>query len=344
MREAVVLDGRRGEGGGQILRSALALSVATGRPFRLEHVRARRRQPGLLRQHLTAVHAAAAVGRAQVEGAVLGSRTLAFTPTDLCTGEHVFDVGSAGSTSLVIQAALPPLLAASAPSTLVVTGGTHAKAQPPFEFLDRVWLGALRRVGAVAAARLVRPGFFPAGGGRIEVAVGPSAGWRELDLVAAGAPVAVQARAYVSALPRAIAERELAVVGRRLGWPSSALDLVEVEQPQGPGNAVVLLQEHEHAADVAGALGAPGVPAERVAAEAVGQARSWQRAGLPVGPWLADQLMVPLALGAGGRYRTGILSSHARTNRETVQAFLGDVIEVHTIAPGVVDVVVRGRR
>src|SRR6185369_8211050 len=170
----IALDGSQGEGGGQILRSALALSLVTGTPFRIDNIRARRARPGLMRQHLTAVEAAAAVGAARTSGAALGSRSLTFAPTTVKAGEHTFSVGTAGSATLVLQTVLPSLLTADRPSSLVLEGGTHNPSSPPFDFLAKAFLPIVAGMGAQVEATLERPGFYPAGGGRFRVTVAPA--------------------------------------------------------------------------------------------------------------------------------------------------------------------------
>src|SRR5262245_2007058 len=164
MRDWITIDGSAGEGGGQILRTALALSLVTARPFRIERIRAGRPKPGLLRQHLTAVQAAAKVGAARISGAEVGSLELTFEPTGLRGGAYDFAVGTAGSATLVLQTLLPALLRAREPSQLTIEGGTHNPYAPPFDFLARTFLPVLRRMGAAIEARLEAPGFYPAGG------------------------------------------------------------------------------------------------------------------------------------------------------------------------------------
>ena len=162
----ITIDGSAGEGGGQILRSSLALSLVTGQPFRMERIRAKRQKPGLLRQHLTAVEAAKAVGCAEVSGETLGSQTLDFRPGPVTPGNYRFAVGTAGSATLVLQTVLPALLTASDPSTLTLEGGTHNPLAPSFDFLDRCFMPLIHRMGPSVELELKRPGFFPAGGGR----------------------------------------------------------------------------------------------------------------------------------------------------------------------------------
>ncbi len=330
----VTIDGSVGEGGGQILRSALALSLATGRPFRMENIRAGRKKPGLLRQHLACVKIAGQIGRAHVEGAELGSTTLVFEPNGCFGGRYEIQVGTAGSTSLVLQAVLPALLFADGPSELVVEGGTHAKSAPPFEFLRDAWMPQLARMGAQVETRMERAGFFPAGGGRVYVRVEPLKDPKPLDLVDRGERTAVEGLAHVARLPRTVGERELAVVRTRFGWDDASLRVKE-HQSAGPGNALVLRIAHEHVTEVFVAYGAVGIPAEAVAKRACRDARNWMKAEAPVGVHLADQLMLPLALAAGGRYRAVGMTPHARTNIDTLALFLGETIVAEPVDGGV---------
>ncbi len=343
MTDWVTIDGSRGEGGGQILRSALALSLATGRPFRAENIRAGRKKPGLLRQHLTCVRLATQIGYACVEGAELGSPTLTFEPQGCAPGTYHVQVGTAGSTSLVTQAVLPALMFAEGPSELIIEGGTHARQAPPFEFLRDAWMPLMERMGVKVEAELERPGFFPKGGGRLHVRVEPAQEPQPLELLERGAHRSFRATALVARLPRHIGERELAVVGKRLGWQTKDLVVEEREDSAGPGNALVLRVAHEHVTEVFAAFGAVGVPAERVARRVCNAARDWMRSDVPVGAHLADQLMLPLALGAGGVYRTSALTQHSQTNVAVIEQFLGPTIDVQAVADEAVAVHVKGR-
>ncbi len=312
--EPLRIDGAEGEGGGQIVRTALGLSLVTGRPFRLVNIRARRGRPGLLRQHLTAVEAAARIGDARVEGARPRSATLDFEPRTVEPGAHSFDVGSAGSATLVLETVLPALLLANGPSRLTIFGGTHNPLAPPFDFLARVFVPALARLGAKVRVDLVRHGFYPAGGGEIRAEIAPSP-LAPLLLTERGRIVHRRAEALVSNLPIAIAERELRVVG----WEDAAARPVE---SAGPGNVVMLHVEAEHASELVTGFGAKGVPAQRVAEGALAEMERYLAADVPVGEHLADQLLVPMALTGGGGFRTLELSSHARTNAALVARFL----------------------
>jgi len=326
-----VIDGSRGEGGGQILRTTLAVSLVAGVPVRIVRIRAGRKRPGLGRQHLTAVRAAAEIGRAVVEGAELGSTEIVFRPRGVVPGTRRFSVGTAGSTTLVLQTVLPALLQADAPATLLLEGGTHNPGAPPFEFLARTFLPLLARLGPRVHAVLERPGFFPAGGGRIRVEVEPAERLAPLHLADRGEIRRVEARAVVARLPRSIAERELAVVRDRLGWPIERLSAEEVVDSAGPGNVILLAIESEQVTEVVTGFGERGIRAETVAEIACREARAYLESGAPVGPHLADQLLLPLALAGGGSFVTGPPTRHTRTNLEVVRDLLGVRIDATPI-------------
>ena len=334
----LTIDGSAGEGGGQILRTSLALSLVTGKPFRIEKIRAGREKPGLLRQHLTAVNAAAAVGRAEVQGAALGSRELLFQPGEPAPGVYSFAVGTAGSTTLVLQTILPALLTARGPSTVTLEGGTHNPFAPPYDFLARAFLPLLSRMGAEVAATLERPGFYPAGGGKIVVRVKPCDRLSGLDLLERGEIRGRRARAVVAGLPRHIAERELRLIGKKLSWGPECLEAVTAPEACGPGNIVTIEVESEHVTDVFTGFGERGVAAEKVASNAVDSTREYLAAGVPVGPQLADQLLLPLAMAGGGSFRTLPLTRHATTNVEVIGKFLEVEITADKVAEQVWEV------
>ena len=181
----ITIDGSQGEGGGQVLRSSLALSLVLGRPFAIEKIRAGRKKPGLLQQHLTAVLAAADVGNAEVQGAALGSRRLEFRPGPVRSGNYAFRVGTAGSATLVLQTVLPALLSAEGESNLVLEGGTHNPMAPPVDFLVKAYLPLVNRLGPRVDLQVVRPGFYPAGGGKFTVRVQPAKQLGRLELLIA---------------------------------------------------------------------------------------------------------------------------------------------------------------
>lgn len=315
----LTLDGSMGEGGGQVLRSALALSLVTGAPFRIVGVRSKRTKPGLLRQHLTALRMAAMVSSAEVSGAVLGSAEVTFRPGRLCAGAYRLAIGSAGSTALVLQTVLLPLLHAAGPSTVTVEGGTHAPSAPCFDYLSTVFVPALAEMGARVSLAMARPGFFPAGGGEVTATLEPSK-LGAFHRVVRGAVQSMTATAMVAAVPGEVAQRELATLATRFG---SALSLrpLWITGSCGPGNAVLLQCECAGARELFAAYGEKGVAAERVASGVADEAASWLASEAPVGAHLADQMLLPMALGAGGRFVTVEPTMHSRTHAEVIARF-----------------------
>jgi len=325
--QTITIDGSAGEGGGQVLRSSLSLSLVTGKPFRIERIRARRRKPGLRQQHLTAVRAAADVGQASVDEAASGSQSLTFVPGGIRPGPYRFAVGTAGSATLVLQTVLPALIIADGPSKLTLEGGTHNPWAPPFDFLQKVFLPLLHRMGPEIKATLKRPGFYPAGGGAFSVEIRPRPALHRIDLPERGEILHCTARAIVSRLPRHIAEREVDVVRRRMSLDADAVRAESVDAA-GPGNCVMIEVQSEQLTEIFTGFGQKGVPAERVAAGVVKEAKRYLKAGVPVGERLADQLLLPMALAGGGKFLTLAPSDHTRTNIEVIRQFLD--VEIHT--------------
>jgi RNA 3'-terminal phosphate cyclase (ATP) len=322
MAAMLCIDGSYGEGGGQIIRTSLALSLITGKPFRVRNVRARREKPGLQRQHLTAVTAAAAIGAGKADGAHLGSKEFTFEPGAIQPGEYKFTIGTAGSTMLVLQAVLPPLMIADAPSLLLFEGGTHNPKAPPFEFIRKTFLPLVNRMGPNVSVELQRYGFYPPGGGRFNVYVEPAPALQRLDLLERGAILSERARALVVNLPAHIGERELAVASEQLGLVPDQLDLEESTGAISSGNVFTIDIESENLTEVFTGVGERGVRGETIAARVVHEAQSYLDAGAPVGQHLADQLLIPLALAGGGSYTTMTPTSHTTTNIEVIKKFL----------------------
>lgn len=320
--EFLTIDGSQGEGGGQNLRTCLALSLCLGRPFSIHDIRRHRPRPGLLPQHLMAVKAAASISGARVEGADPGSLTLRFEPGPAMPGEYHFSIGTAGSTTLVLQTLLPALLAASAPTRLVLDGGTHNPLAPSFHFLSGAFVPLLRRMGAHATLRLARPGFYPAGGGRLEADIEPCKRLAPLHLEERGPVQAIYVLALLSRLPRHIGERELRVIGEAFRVPKENRHIEEVAEPRGPGNALVITVASENVTEVFTGFGQRRLPAEQVAGQAAAAVRRYLDAGVPVGEHLADQLLLPFALAGGGSMRTLRPSGHTTTSMAVIGQFL----------------------
>lgn len=324
----IEIDGSAGEGGGQILRTSLALSMCTGQPFRLTKIRAGRAKPGLMRQHLTCVNAATEVCGAEVQGAELNSQSLTFSPGPVRAGDYVFNVGTAGSCTLVLQTVWPALMMADAPSQLKLSGGTHNPMAPPFHFLERSYAPLLRKLGANAELKLRRLGFYPAGGGEIEATIWPARDHLQpFDLNDRGAKVEAYAECFAPALPRSVVRRELEQLGEGLGWSGEQLREAACRQNEGPGNALMATLVYEHVSEVFTAFGEKGVSAEQVARAVVGEVRSYQVSDAALGPHLADQWALPLALAMWQRrgaasYTCSELTPHAKTNFEVIERFL----------------------
>ena len=327
----IEVDGSFGEGGGQIVRSSLALSMVTGTPVRLTNIRARRKNPGLARQHLTAVHAARQVCGGGVEGAELHSRELTFGPGVVQPGEYTFDVGTAGSTSLVLQTVLPALMIADGPSQLRLIGGTHNMLAPPFDYLAHVYLPLVERMGPRFRCELVRHGFYPVGGGEAVVQVQPAPNLKAMKLSERGKLQDRSARAIVSRLPLHIAEREIGTLRSKLGWKKKELRTEEVDS-RGPGNIVLATLEFEHLTEMFAGFGKQGVSAERVAGNVAKEIKSYLESDAPVGDHLADQLLLPMGIaahqGESSQFRATMISGHTETHVEVIKSFLSVAIDI----------------
>ena len=334
----LVIDGSYGEGGGQVLRTALALAILTGQPMCFEHIRAGRRKPGLRPQHLTGVRAAAAVCGARLEGAALGSQMLTFVPGGPPRpGEYIFDVteaargGSAGSVGLVLQTVLLPLALAGGESRLTLRGGTHVPWAPSVSYLEHVFLPNLTRMGVRVQVELVRWGFYPAGGGEIQVRImGREGPLCPILLTGRGELRRVWGTAAVMNLPAHIPQR-LAARARNVLAEAGLQAQVEPRRLRGagPGAGIFLFAECAHATAGFTAYGRKGLPAERVAEAACEELLAHHRSGAPADPHLADQLVLPMALAAGeSRVITSRVSQHLLTNVWVVQQFLARELRI----------------
>ncbi len=324
----IVIDGSRGEGGGQVLRTSLALSMMTGQPFRIEKIRAGRSKPGLRRQHLTSVNAALEISQAGANGNRIGSMELEFYPGTVRPGNYRFSVGTAGSSTLVGQTVLPALMVVSTPSTLTLEGGTHNPFAPPYDFLKRVYVPVIHNMGPKIDLEIESYGFFPAGGGKIQMRVLPASSLSQIELMERGKILSKKGEAFYSKLSGDIAERELKVIRQKMPMDKNQTKLFPVTPSPGPGNMVAVTIESEHITEMFTAFGRRGVPAEQVAGDACKQAHAYLDAGVPVGVHLADQLLLPMALAGGGRFKTLKPDPHTTTNIRVIQEFLDVRFEV----------------
>ena len=330
----IIIDGSEGEGGGQIVRNACALSLVTGQAFRITNVRGKRSKPGLMRQHVTAVEAACAVGSASCDGLNVGLSAIEFRPGRVVPGDYRFAVGTAGSTGLVLQTVLMPLLLADAPSRLVLEGGTHNMLAPPFEFIAKCFLPVINRMGPQVETRLVRHGFYPRGGGRIEVDITP-APLQSVDATARGALLHRSATALFAALPFGVANREIATAKALLGWPDAECAVRQLPEEQGPGNILLLEAAFEHATEIVSGFGKLGVSAEQVAKTAAARMTGYLDSEAFAGPYLADQLLLPFTLAGGGSFTTVKPSQHSRTAADIIEKFTGRQCQFEQLKSGV---------
>ncbi len=327
----ISIDGAHGEGGGQILRTALAMSAITGQALHIYNIRGRRPKPGLMAQHLQAVEATAAVTRARVQGAKLGALELTFEPGLLAGGNYRFDIGTAGAVMLVAQAVAIPLSFVATPSRVTISGGTHVPWSPSFHYFSWHWLRFLELSGFRIRATLERIGFYPRGGGRISVDIEPVSSLSPLSLTARGALRRIRGISLVGSLDLSIAERQQRQALRRLGELCDDID-IELQRfaSYSPGTSLLLLAEFEHSQCCYGALGARGKRAERVADEAVDALEVFMESGAAVDEHAADQLIVPLSLVSGSsELHASRITQHLLTNVDVVRLFLPVNIAVH---------------
>jgi RNA 3'-terminal phosphate cyclase (ATP) len=330
----ITIDGSEGEGGGQVLRNACALSLVTGEPFAVENVRGGREKPGLMRQHLTAIEAACAIGGAECEGLAIGSSRIAFRPGKIRPGDYTFSVGTAGSTGLVLQTVLMPLALADGPSRLVLEGGTHAAMAPPFEFIVRAFLPIVARMGPQVTARLSRHGFYPRGGGRIEIEIQP-APLRRIDCLDRGAATGHAGQALFASLPDEIAARLIKAARKELpAWDEQALAIRELPADQGPGVVLLLEAAFEHVTEVVAGFGKLGVTAEKLGHTAGKRMAGYLASNAFAGPYLQDQLLLPFALAGGGAFSSVKLSEHTRTAAGIIERFTGRAVRFGERAGG----------
>lgn len=331
----VELDGSFGEGGGQILRSALTLSILSRRGIRIYNIRARRSRPGLRPQHLKAVDAAASISKAQVEGAALDSQEIIFIPSTIRTGRYKFEIGTAGSTSLVLQTIFLPLSRANSASSVIIQGGTHVPWSPCIHYLQLVWLPVLRRIGYDAKLSLDLAGFYPAGGGRISATIRPAKSLIPVDLTKRGELLRVSGVSGISNLKVSIAERQKRQAVKRLQglrWKNERPE-IKIQTQSMPSNfkgtVLLLIGEFETGLCSYFGLGEPGKPAERVADEAVDAFFRFMETDGAIDEYLADQLLLPACLAEGvSEYSTSKITEHLMTNAAIVAKFLPVQIDI----------------
>jgi len=328
----IILDGSYGEGGGQILRSALSLSVLTGRAFEIVNIRAGRPNPGLAPQHLVSVEAAAAVSGAEVEGAQRGSQRLFFKPGAVRPGDYRFATGTAGSVMLVFHSVFPPLATAASPSTVAISGGTHVPWSPVYEHVEHVFLPAVSPLGMKASLQLKSAGYYPRGGGEIVARITPGgSSQKKVVLNGRGALLRVWGVVGISNLPTSIGERMRSQALSALADHSIKADIDIVQRPSpGQGVYIFLCAEYSEARAGFSALGERGKRAEDVAREAVQAFLAHHYSKGAVEPHLADQVLLPFAaVCEEALYTVSAVTEHLRTNAWVVEQFVPVRVEIH---------------
>lgn len=326
MPATIQIDGSQGEGGGQILRTALALSMITGQAFELINIRAGRKKSGLMRQHLVCVQASQQISQAYIEGAELHSQRLYFAPQHVQSGKYQFQIGSAGSTTLVLQTLLPALLLQNEASELTISGGTHNPLAPTADFIEHCFLPCLKKLGIGVDFTLNKAGFFPIGAGEIQVTIQPWLNREKLDLLDSGSLQTIEAFAAVLNLSEEaqIVQRELATLNKRLTLNSQQhFHLKGISQ----GNTVYVKVEHQHHTQLFTALGEMRKSAEQIANNLAEDVKYYLNSKAAVDEYLADQLLLPLALGQGGRFTAQCISEHTRTQAAMIEKFIDCNIE-----------------
>ena len=304
MKDFIEIDGSQGEGGGQVLRTSLTLSAVTGQPVRIGKIRAGREKPGLKRQHLTCIKAVAAICGAKTSDVEVGSGELEFVPGAINGGDYRFDIGTAGSVTLVAQTVVPVLLKAGVPSTVTITGGTHVPFSPVWEFFVEIYLPELRRMGVQVEAEIDQCGFYPAAGGMVKLRVWPHDEAKRPDgyeLVDLGEYKGGVVKGVVSHLPRSIAEAEVGIVGEQLRDLALRHEICEVDA-MGPGNYCCAKLNYERGTVVFSGVGTYDKSRRAVANEIVQQVREFVKSGKACEKHLADQLLVPAVVFLGERY------------------------------------------
>ena len=329
------IDGSQGEGGGQVLRTALTLSILTQQNIELINIRAGRKKTGLLRQHLTSVLAAQEVCGATTENVGLGATSIRFSPGNVKPGDYHFAIGTAGSTVLVCQTILPVLALAKEGSTVIFEGGTHNGMSPSLSFLEQSFLPILKNMGVNCDVQTTSLGFYPAGGGKWKISIEPTKMLAPIHLTEAGSHFAqfienCRLNVFVSSLPRSIGEREIGLASKILNWQDASSGVLEVITP-GPGNSFQLSINSKTHSNIFEVVGELGVSAERVAKRAAGRVKKFIQAQAAVEEFLADQLLVLIALAGDGSYTTTKPSLHTVTNIDVIKQMLDVEIKIEPI-------------
>ena len=322
----IEIDGSYGEGGGQILRTALALSAISKKPFTIHHIRSKRKNPGLQAQHLEAAEALARITEAQTEGFKFGSQKITFIPQKILPGDYQFEVRTAGSVTLLLQALLLPLCLSQESSRITLVGGTHVPWSPPFHCLSEVLLPTLKSMGVSAEATIEKWGFYPKGGGKIQLKINPVHEFKPIYLFDRGPQKKIRGISTISNLPKHVADRQREQALKRIQRElkiDAEITLLDDVPSNGQGSFLFLVAEYEKTLAGFSSLGARGKPADKVADEAVDFLKNYFSSEGCIDPHLSDQLVPFMALAKGNSsFTTTRVTEHLLTNLWVIQHFL----------------------
>lgn len=330
----IYIDGSQGEGGGQILRTSLALSAILRKPFEIRAIRANRKSPGLKPQHLAGVKAIAAITNATLKGAELKSQVLQVIPRDLQGGHYTFDIAeetsSAGSITLLLQTIYPPLLFSSEGAKLTLKGGTHVEWSPTFDYFQEIFLPTLAQMGSEATFHINKWGWYPRGGGVVTGEIKPVKKLKSLQLTSRGALKQLKGSLVLSDLPLSIFERQKKRLQERFQSPGLKLEMETHQVPGlGKGCTIFLLAEFECSRAGFSSLGARGKPAEQMVDEVYDAFKNYYETEGCLDEYLADQLLLFMALADGtSSFTTSRLTQHFFTNISIIQKFLPVQFEI----------------
>ncbi|MET1257114.1 RNA 3'-terminal phosphate cyclase [Aliikangiella maris] len=340
-RPILNINGALGEGGGQILRTSLTLAACLQQPISINNIRAGRKKPGLRLQHRACIDAAQQVCNAKVSGNEINSTQIEFIPGPIESGQYQFYTDTAASTTLIFQTVMPVLSLANRLSRIELGGGTHNPLAPSYEFLTKSFLQVIRKMGICIDHQISAFGFFPAGKGVWQATISPRTTGIALNLNQQGKIISQKATVYHSLIPTHVAARELAQIKKRLGWTGAQL-AHHPARSVGSGNLISLAINFENLSVVFDAIGQKGISAEKVADNVIKQYLNYVKSTAVVDEYLADQLMLPMALFNGGRFITASLSQHAITNACIINQFIPETITITPLGMGLHQIIVNG--
>jgi RNA 3'-terminal phosphate cyclase (ATP) len=320
----IEIDGSFGEGGGQVLRTSLSLSCLFNKPFHIFNIRKGRKRPGLMPQHLMGIRSLKLISDARVEGDSEGSTELLFEPNEVKDGDYLFDIGTAGSTSLLLQAILPPLIFAKNISSLSLKGGTHVPFSPPFHYISQVFIPILLKLGIEIKVKIESYGFYPKGGGKVIIEIKPADGVKGIKLLERGKIKGVHGLSGVGNLPISIAERQRDAALKILASQGVHAEIETLSAPT-PGQGTFIFLEAVTDNCLAGfsSLGERGKKAELVGEEAANNFLNYYSTSACLDHHLSDQIILYLAIAQGeSSFTTSEISGHLLTNLWVLEKFL----------------------